>query len=405
MSEDEQTSHLQCQPMLHFDLLRTEGLARRGCLTLHHGVVQTPIFMPVGTYGTVKGVMPRSLEEMGAQIILGNTFHLWMRPGLDVMKHLGGLHGFENWHKPILTDSGGFQVWSLGEMRKISEEGVKFASPVNGDKLFLTPEVSMQIQTVLNSDIVMQFDECTPYFQGDKTKGHLTTEKEARASMELSLRWARRSQTEFARLENPNALFGIVQGGMFENLREESLHALTELNCPGYAIGGVSVGEPKDEMLRIMAHTPHRLPAHKPRYLMGVGTPEDLVDGVACGVDMFDCVMPTRNARNGHLFTRFGDLKIRNARHKSDERPLDPTCACYACKGSTRADGTVSGGFSRAYLHHLDRCGEMLGPMLASIHTLHYYVNLMSEVRQALDEGRFEAFRQQFKEDRARGVG
>ena len=404
MSEGEQTSLLQCQPMLHFDLLRTEGLARRGRLTLNHGVVQTPIFMPVGTYGTVKGVMPRSLEEMGAQIILGNTFHLWMRPGLDIMKHLGGLHGFENWHKPILTDSGGFQVWSLGEMRKISEEGVKFASPVNGDKLFLTPEVSMQIQTVLNSDIVMQFDECTPYFQGDKTQGHLTTEKEARASMELSLRWARRSQAEFARLENPNALFGIVQGGMFEHLREESLAALSELNFPGYAIGGVSVGEPKDEMLRIMAHTPHRLPAHKPRYLMGVGTPEDLVDGVACGVDMFDCVMPTRNARNGHLFTRFGDLKIRNARHKSDERPLDLTCACYACKGSTRADGTVSGGFSRAYLHHLDRCGEMLGPMLASIHNLHYYVKLMSEVRQALDEGRFEAFRQQFKQDRARGV-
>ena len=401
MSEGEQTSLLQCQPMLHFDLLRTEGLARRGRLTLNHGVVQTPIFMPVGTYGTVKGVMPRSLEEMGAQIILGNTFHLWMRPGLDVMKHLGGLHGFENWHKPILTDSGGFQVWSLGEMRKISEEGVKFASPVNGDKLFLTPEVSMQIQTVLNSDIVMQFDECTPY----DTKGQLTTEKEARASMELSLRWARRSQAEFARLENPNALFGIVQGGMFEHLREESLSALSELNFPGYAIGGVSVGEPKDEMLRIMAHTPHRLPAHKPRYLMGVGTPEDLVDGVACGVDMFDCVMPTRNARNGHLFTRFGDLKIRNARHKSDERPLDPTCACYACKGATRADGTVSGGFSRAYLHHLDRCGEMLGPMLASIHNLHYYVNLMSEVRQALDEGRFEAFRQQFKQDRTRGVG
>jgi queuine tRNA-ribosyltransferase len=387
--------------MLHFDLLRTEGLARRGRLTLNHGVVQTPIFMPVGTYGTVKGVMPRSLEEMGAQIILGNTFHLWMRPGLDIMKSFGGLHGFERWDKPILTDSGGFQVWSLGEMRKISEEGVKFASPVNGDKLFLTPEVSMQIQTVLNSDIVMQFDECTPY----ETKGQLTTEKEARASMELSLRWARRSQAEFARLENPNALFGIVQGGMYEHLREESLSALSELNFPGYAIGGVSVGEPKDEMLRIMAHTPHRLPAHKPRYLMGVGTPEDLVDGVACGVDMFDCVMPTRNARNGHLFTRFGDLKIRNARHKSDERPLDPTCSCYACKGATRADGTVSGGFSRAYLHHLDRCGEMLGPMLASIHNLHYYVNLMSEVRAALDEGRFEAFRQQFKEDRARGVG
>ena len=387
--------------MLQFDLLKTEGHARRGRLTLNHGVVETPVFMPVGTYGTVKGVMPRSLEEMGAEIILANTFHLWMRPGLDIMKSLGGLHGFENWHKPILTDSGGFQVWSLGEMRKISEEGVKFASPVNGDKLFLTPEVSMQIQTVLNSDIVMQFDECTPY----ETKGHLTTEKEARSSMELSLRWARRSQAEFARLENPNALFGIVQGGMFEHLREESLSALSELNFPGYAIGGVSVGEPKDEMLRIMAHTPHRLPDHKPRYLMGVGTPEDLVDGVACGVDMFDCVMPTRNARNGHLFTRFGDLKIRNARHKSDQRPLDPTCTCYTCSGHTRPDGTVSGGFSRAYLHHLDRCGEMLGPMLASIHNLHYYLNLMSEVRLALDEGRFEAFRQQFKADRARGVG
>ena len=390
--------------MLNFELLKTEGLARRGRLTLNHGVVQTPIFMPVGTYGTIKGVMPRSLEEMGAQIILGNTFHLWMRPGLDVMKHLGGLHGFENWHKPILTDSGGFQVWSLGEMRKISEEGVKFASPVNGDKLFLTPEVSMQIQTVLNSDIVMQFDECTPYFQGDKTKGHLTTEKEARASMELSLRWARRSQAEFARLENPNALFGIVQGGMFENLREESLHALTELHFPGYAIGGVSVGEPKDEMLRIMAHTPHRLPAHKPRYLMGVGTPEDLVDGVAAGVDMFDCVMPTRNARNGHVFTRFGDLKIRNARHKSDPGPMDPTCSCYACRGRARSDGSTEGGFSRAYLHHLDRCGEMLGPMLTSIHNLHFYLQLMREMRDALDAGRFAAWRAQFHTDRARGV-
>ncbi|MFM2059843.1 MAG: hypothetical protein RLY71_4228, partial [Pseudomonadota bacterium] len=291
--------------MLQFDLLATVGHARRGRLTLNHGVIETPIFMPVGTYGTVKGVMPRDLEAMGAQIILGNTFHLWMRPGLDVMKQFGGLHKFENWHKPILTDSGGFQVWSLGDMRKISEEGVKFASPVNGDKLFLTPEVSMQIQTVLNSDIVMQFDECTPYWQGGKPaqggSGHITTEKEARSSMELSLRWAKRSKSEFERLQNPNALFGIVQGGMFENLRQESLDALVELDFPGYAIGGVSVGEPKDEMLRIMNHTPHRLPAHKPRYLMGVGTPEDLVDGVAAGVDMFDCVMPTRNARNGHL--------------------------------------------------------------------------------------------------------
>jgi queuine tRNA-ribosyltransferase len=300
----------------------------------------------------------------------------------------------------MLTDSGGFQVWSLGEMRKISEEGVRFASPVNGDKLFLTPEVSMQIQTVLNSDIVMQFDECTPY----ELKGHITTEPEARQSMELSRRWAVRSRDEFARLANPNALFGIVQGGMFESLRQESLDALVALDLPGYAVGGVSVGEPKDEMLRIMAHTPHRLPAHKPRYLMGVGTPEDLVEGVACGVDMFDCVMPTRNARNGHLFTRFGDLKIRNARHKADERPIDETCGCHTCAGIAAPDGGPPGGFSRAYLHHLDRCGEMLGPMLATIHNLHYYVNLMREVRQALDEDRFDAFRTQFKADRARGV-
>ncbi|MDP3224217.1 MAG: tRNA guanosine(34) transglycosylase Tgt, partial [Rubrivivax sp.] len=310
--------------------------------------------------------------------------------GLDVVKKFGGLHRFEGWQRPMLTDSGGFQVWSLGDMRKISEEGVKFASPVNGDKLFLTPEVSMQIQTVLNSDIVMQFDECTPY----ELKGHVTTEAEARMSMELSLRWAARSQAEFARLENPNALFGIVQGGMYENLREASLQALTAMDFPGYAVGGVSVGEPKDLMLRIMAHTPHQLPANKPRYLMGVGTPEDLVEGVAQGVDMFDCVMPTRNARNGHLFTRFGDLKIRNARHKEDERPLDETCSCHTC----------ASGFSRAYLHHLDRCGEMLGPMLATIHNLHYYVNLMREVRLALDEGRFAAFQTQFKADRARGI-
>jgi queuine tRNA-ribosyltransferase len=382
--------------MLTFDVLKTDGHARRGRLTLNHGTVETPVFMPVGTYGTVKGVMPASLEAMGAQIILGNTFHLWLRPGLDVLAQFGGLHRFEVWNKPILTDSGGFQVWSLGEMRKISEEGVKFASPVNGDKLFLTPEVSMQVQRVLNSDIVMQFDECTPY----ETKGHVTTEREARVSMELSLRWARRCLAEHARLENPNALFGIVQGGMFENLREESLASLVELDLPGYAIGGVSVGEPKEMMQRIVAHTPHRLPAHKPRYLMGVGTPEDLVEGVAAGVDMFDCVMPTRNARNGHLFTRFGDLKIRNARHKTDERPLDPTCTCPTCRGGT----PFGGGFSRAYLHHLDRCNEMLGPMLASIHNLHYYVNLMREVREALDAGTFENFRARFAADRARGI-
>jgi queuine tRNA-ribosyltransferase len=383
--------------MLNFEVLKTDpadgaypgSFARRGTLMLNHGVVQTPIFMPVGTYGTVKGVMPQSLHEMGAQIILGNTFHLWMRPGLDVMQQFGGLHRFESWSKPILTDSGGFQVWSLGEMRKISEEGVRFASPVNGDKLFLTPEISMQIQTVLNSDIVMQFDECTPY----DTKGHITTESEARQSMELSLRWASRCVSEFGRLENPNALFGIVQGGMFESLRQESLDALVELDLPGYAIGGVSVGEPKEEMQRIMAHTPHRLPAGKPRYLMGVGTPEDLVEGVGAGVDMFDCVMPTRNARNGHMFTRFGDLKIRNARYKADEQPVDATCSCYTCRN-----------FSRAYLHHLDRCGEMLGPMLSSIHNLHYYLNLMSEVRAALEAGNFGDFVLQFHLDRQRGI-
>jgi queuine tRNA-ribosyltransferase len=375
--------------MLQFDVLQTEGHARRGRLRLHHGVVDTPVFMPVGTYGTVKGVMPSSLEDMGAQIILGNTFHLWLRPGLEVLQRLGGLHRFEAWPHPILTDSGGFQVWSLGDMRKISEEGVRFASPVNGDKLFLTPEISMQIQHVLGSDIAMQFDECTPY----DVRGHITTEKEARTSMELSLRWAGRCQAEHQRLENPNALFGIVQGGMFESLREDSLNALAELDLPGYAVGGVSVGEPKAEMQRIVAHTPHRLPPHKPRYLMGVGTPEDLVGAVAAGVDMFDCVMPTRNARNGHLFTRFGDLKIRNARHKSDDQPLDSTCACSTCSR-----------FSRAYLHHLERCGEMLAPMLASVHNLHYYLNLMREVREALDQGVFSAFVKRFEQDRARGV-
>lgn len=392
--------------MLTFDLLKTEGHARRGRLTLNHGVVETPIFMPVGTYGTVKGVMPRSLEEMGAQIILGNTFHLWMRPGLDIMQGFGGLHAFEQWHKPILTDSGGFQVWSLGAMRKISEEGVHFASPVNGDKLFMSPEVSMQIQTILNSDIVMQLDECTPYWQGEKGSGHITSEAEARVSMELSRRWALRSKVEFERLANPNALFGIVQGGMFEHLRQESLEALVEMDFPGYAVGGVSVGEPKELMNQIMAHTPHRLPAHKPRYLMGVGTPEDLVLGVQCGVDMFDCVMPTRNARNGTIFTRHGDLKLRNARHKADPQPIDPTCTCYACAGTAGVSWNEGGraGFSRAYLHHLDRCGEMLGPMLSTVHNLHYYLNLMREVRAALDAGAFAAFVRQFHADRARGV-
>jgi queuine tRNA-ribosyltransferase len=376
--------------MSAFELLHTDGLARRGRLTLPHGVVDTPIFMPVGTYGSVKGVLPSALEQMGAQIILGNTFHLWLRPGIEVIGGFGGLHRFEGWRRPILTDSGGFQVWSLGEMRKISEEGVRFASPVNGDKLFLTPEVSMQVQSALNSDIVMQFDECTPY----EAAGRITTEAQARASMELSLRWARRCVAEFERLRNPNALFGIVQGGMFEHLRDESLAQLVELDLPGYAVGGVSVGEPKEDMRRIVAHTPQRLPADKPRYLMGVGTPEDLVDGVAHGVDLFDCVMPTRNARNGHLFTRFGDLRLRNARFKADAAPIDETCGCHTC----------AHGFSRAYLHHLDRCGEMLAPMLTSIHNLHYYLNLMREMREAIERQRFEAWRSRFVADRTRGV-
>ncbi len=376
--------------MLHFELLATEGLARRARLTLNHGVVDTPQFMPVGTYGSVKGVLPSALQAMGAQIILGNTFHLWLRPGIDVIRRFGGLHRFEGWSGSMLTDSGGFQVWSLGAMRKISEDGVRFASPVNGDKLLLTPEISMQIQTVLNSDIVMQFDECTPY----ETEGRITSEDDARASMELSLRWAGRCIDEFARLQNPNALFGIVQGGMYEVLREESAAQLAGMNLPGYAIGGVSVGEPKEDMRRIVAHTPQRLPTHKPRYLMGVGTPEDLVEGVAYGVDLFDCVMPTRNARNGHLFTRFGDLRLRNARYKDDQRPIDETCSCHSC----------ASGFSRAYLHHLDRCGEMLAPMLTSIHNLHFYLNLMREMRAAIEQQRFAAWRAAFEADRRRGI-
>lgn len=374
---------------LSFELLKTEGAARRGKMTLNHGVVQTPIFMPVGTYGTVKAMDPDELEDMGSQIILGNTFHLWLRPGLDVINAHGGLHRFMNWNKPILTDSGGFQVFSLGQLRKISEEGVKFASPINGDRLFLTPEVSMQIQKVLNSDISMVFDECTPYMIGDRP----ATEKEAAESMRLSLRWARRSRNEFDRLENPNALFGIVQGGMYPHLREESLAGLKEIGFHGYAVGGLSVGEPKDKMLAIMDAIVHKMPEDKPRYLMGVGTPEDLVEGVSRGVDMFDCVMPTRNARNGWLFTRYGDVKIRNAKYKDDLRPIDPSCSCYACKG-----------FTRAYLHHLQRVNEILGARLNSIHNLHYYVNLMQEIRDALDAGKFEEWKKKFYEDRARGV-
>ncbi len=379
--------------MLQFTVHRTHGEARRGTLVLNHGVIETPQFMPVGTYGSVKGMTPDGLRQAGAQIILGNTFHLWLRPGLDVVRQFGGLHRFIGWDGPILTDSGGFQVWSLGELRKISEQGVRFASPVNGDRLLLTPEVSMQIQTVLDSDIVMQFDECTPYDVKRGDAVHLTTEAEARASMELSLRWAARCRDEFARLGNRNALFGIVQGGMFEPLRDASLAALVDLDLPGYAIGGLSVGEPKPEMLRVLRHTAPQLPADKPRYLMGVGTPEDLVDGVAAGIDLFDCVMPTRNARNGHLFTRWGDLRIRNARYKRDERPLDPDCACPTCRR-----------FSRAYLHHLDRCGEMLFPMAATVHNLHYYLELMRGMREALDAGDFAGFAARFRTGRARGI-
>ena len=369
---------------LNFKLHATSGKARRGTMTLNHGEVQTPIFMPVGTYGAVKGMNPHMLDDINAQIILGNTFHLWLRPGLEVIKTHGGLHQFMNWDKPILTDSGGFQVFSLGEMRKISEEGVLFSSPVNGDKLFLTPEVSMQIQTVLNSDIVMQFDECTPYPADEKT---------ARLSMEMSLRWAKRSMDEFNVLNNPNALFGIVQGGMHEQLREVSLAGLNELNFHGTAIGGLSVGEPKEEFHRILEHIGHQLPEHKPRYLMGVGTPEDLVYGVQQGIDMFDCVMPTRNARNGWLFTRFGDVKIKNARYKQDLAPIDDTCTCYACQN-----------FSRSYLHHLHKMNEMLGAQLNTIHNLHYYLQLMQELRDGLDTGNFDEVVRQFHANRARGI-
>ncbi|KWR91041.1 tRNA guanosine(34) transglycosylase Tgt [Cupriavidus sp. IDO] len=375
--------------MLNFELITTDGNARRGRITLNHGVVETPIFMPVGTYGSVKAMSPLELNEIGAQIILGNTFHLWLRPGLEVVNAHDGLHRFVGWDKPILTDSGGFQVFSLGDLRKITEDGVTFASPINGDKLFLSPEISMQIQRTLNSDIVMQFDECTPY----EIDGRPATHEEAARSMRMSLRWAKRSRDEFERLANPNALFGIVQGGMFEDLRDESLAGLSELGFHGFAIGGLSVGEPKEDMMRVLEHVAPRLPADKPHYLMGVGTPEDLVAGVAAGVDMFDCVMPTRNARNGWLFTRFGDVKIKNAAHRNDPRPLDESCACYTCRN-----------FSRAYLHHLHRVGEILGARLNTIHNLHYYLQLMREVREAIEHHRFDAFRRQFAADRARGT-
>ncbi|MES1982727.1 MAG: tRNA guanosine(34) transglycosylase Tgt [Pseudomonadota bacterium] len=365
---------------MKFILHATDGLARRGTLQLAHGIVETPAFMPVGTYGTVKAMSPLELRDIGAHIVLGNTFHLWLRPGLEVIDAHGGLHGFMGWDGPILTDSGGFQVFSLGALRKISEQGVTFQSPVNGDKCFLSPEESMHIQKVLNSDIVMIFDECTPYPADEQT---------AATSMRLSLRWAERSRQAHA--GNPNALFGIVQGGMHEGLRDESLRELTGIGFDGYAIGGLSVGEPKEDMLRILRHTAPQLPQEKPRYLMGVGTPEDLVDGVAHGIDMFDCVMPTRNARNGMLFTRNGNIKIKNAQYRLDIRPLDEQCACYTCRN-----------FSRAYLHHLHRLGEILGARLNTIHNLHYYQELMGGIRAAIAVGRFDAFVDAFRQ--ARGV-
>ncbi len=374
---------------LDFKLLSHDGAARRGQITLNHGVVQTPVFMPVGTYGAVKGMLPDELEAVGSQIVLGNTFHLWLRPGTDVMAQHGGLHGFMQWQGPILTDSGGFQVFSLEGLRKISEEGVRFASPLDGQRLFLTPEESMRIQYHLNADITMVFDECTPYL----IKGRAATSSEAATSMRMSLRWAQRSRDEYHRLANPNALFGIVQGGMYESLRDESLAGLVDIGFEGYAIGGLSVGEPKHEMMRILSHTAPRMPADAPRYLMGVGTPEDLVAGVAAGIDMFDCVMPTRNARNGWLFTRYGDLKIRNARYRNDTRPLDETCSCPTCQR-----------FSRSYLHHLQRTREMTGARLNTLHNLHYYLDLMAQMREAISQGQFENWRKQFHAERAAGI-
>jgi len=364
---------------MKFDLLNTNGLARRGRIHLAHGTLETPAFMPVGTYGTVKAMSPLELKEIGAEIVLGNTFHLWLRPGLEVIEAHGGLHRFMGWDGPILTDSGGFQVFSLGELRKISEEGVKFQSPVNGDKCFLTPEESMRIQKVLNSDIVMIFDECTPY---------PADEKIAAESMRLSLRWAERSKRSHE--GNENALFGIVQGGMHEGLRDESLTGLMNIGFDGYAIGGLSVGEPKEDMLRILQYTSPQLPANKPRYLMGVGTPEDLVDGVGQGIDMFDCVMPTRNARNGMLFTRFGNIKIKNAQYRLDMRPLDEHCHCYTCQH-----------FTRAYLHHLHRINEILGARLNTIHNLFYYQELMTGMRVAIEQGIFKEFAAKFEYTRS----
>jgi len=348
---------------MNYELLATDGQARRGRLTFPRGTVETPAFMPVGTYGTVKGMLPKDILAIGAHIILGNTFHLMLRPGTQVIREHGDLHDFMQWHKPILTDSGGFQVFSLGQMRKITEAGVSFRSPVDGSPVFIDPETSMQVQRELGSDIVMIFDECTPY---------PATESEASKSMELSLRWAQRSKN--AHGDSPSALFGIIQGGMFEALREQSLRGLTAIGFDGYAIGGLSVGEPKEEMMRVLDYLPGRMPKDKPRYLMGVGKPEDIVESVLRGVDMFDCVMPTRNARNGHLFTSTGVIKIRNAKHRHDTQPLDTQCDCYTCQN-----------FSRAYLHHLDKCGEILAAQLNTIHNLRFYQSVMAGLRAAIE--------------------
>jgi queuine tRNA-ribosyltransferase len=364
---------------MRFDLLATNAAARRGRITSPRGTIETPAFMPVGTYGSVKAMTPRSLQETGAEIILGNTFHLYLRPGLDVIGEFGGLHRFIGWDKPMLTDSGGFQVFSLAERRKISEEGVSFASPVDGSRVFLSPEESMRIQRVLDSDIAMIFDECTPY---------PATVEQARSSMELSLRWAERSRRGFDDLANPNALFGIVQGGTFPQLRKVSAQRLIEIGFDGYAVGGLAVGEPEAERNLTLQETVPLLPAERPRYLMGVGRPEDIVEAVARGIDMFDCVMPTRNARNAHLFTRHGVLRIRNAQYERDTRPPDEACTCYTCRS----------GFSRAYLRHLDKCAEMLGPMLATIHNLHYYQDLMRGLREAIAAQRFADFVAEFYE-------
>ena len=374
---------------LAFRVVAQDGPARTGRLTLARGEVETPVFMPVGTYGTVKAMAPDELTDLGAQIVLGNTFHLWLRPGLDVIGAHDGLHRFMGWTRPLLTDSGGFQVFSLCELRKISEDGVQFSSPINGDRLFLTPEESMRIQHVLDADIAMVFDECTPFQVDDR----IAKQEEAADSMRLSMRWAQRSASEFNRLVSSNSLFGIVQGGMFELLRDESLAALIDIGFDGYAIGGLSVGEPKEEMLRILAHTAPRMPADKPRYLMGVGTPEDLIEAIGVGIDMFDCVLPTRNARNGWLFTRYGDIKLRNSRYRTDTAPPDETCGCPACRK-----------FTRAYLHHLQRVNEILGARLNTIHNLYYYLDLMKRARKAIAAQRFGEFRVRFAHERGRGV-